>query len=158
MSAYSLYINLPRYLSEWLTSHFGNPVTFPYSSPQNAVIRTFLLRPPVDYTPECNKDKSHTAIAIPASVAKPPERYYYMTDMGKKAVAEACKDLFLRALWNDLSPLAEYPVGLNTLIRAWCESNGIELAHVEAVRQCYYRVRKDFAEKGINLRCMTRKR
>ncbi len=140
-----------------MTYHLGNPVVFPASSPQNAIIRTFILPPPNDYKPEfANQDT--TAIAIPDSTAKPPEKYFYMTQKGKAAVAEACKDLFLRNLWADISPLQESPVGLNTLIAAWCESNGIDIDRVETVRQCYYRIRKDFSKRGINLRNSSRKK
>ena len=46
MSKYVIYINLPKYLSEWLVFRLGDPVVFPASSPQNAVIRTFLNTPP----------------------------------------------------------------------------------------------------------------
>lgn len=157
MSKFVIYINLPLYLSEWLTTHLGNPVVFPPSSPQNAVIRTFLLKPPPGHIPDLGSE-GDTAIAIPDSVAKPPEKFHYMTRAGKQAVAETCKDLFLRHLWSDLSPLKEAPVGINSLIRAWCEANGIGLDRVETVRQCYYRARKDFGNFGINLRNSTRKK
>ena len=157
MSKFVVYVPLPKYLSEWLVSRLGNPVVFPASSPQNAVIRTFINRPPKDYVPETGSE-STPAIAIPDSVSKPANTFFYMTRKGKEAVAEACKDLFLRALWTDLSPLIESPVGLNSLIAAWCESNGIGLDRVETVRQCFYRIRKDYARNGVNLRKSSRKK
>lgn len=157
MSKFVIYINLPKYLSEWLISHFGNPVVFPHSSPQNAIIRTFLLQRPADELPDTGGD-GLTAIAIPDSVAKPPERFNHMKRLGKKAVAESCKDLFLRALWSDISPIVDSPVGLNSLIGAWCEQNGISVDHIETVRQCFYRIRKNFSSHGVNLRNPTRKK
>lgn len=159
MSRFVIYVSLPKYLSEWLTCHLGNPVVFPPSSPQNAVIRTFIKNKklPEGIAPDCGSD-GETAIAIPYSVAKPPETYNYMSPAGKAAVAEACMDLFLRALWADLSPLQEAPVGLNSLIRAWCESNGIDIERVEAVRQKFYRIRKEYAKSGIILKSNTRKK
>lgn len=157
MSQFVIYLNLPKYLSDWLKFHLGDPVVFPASSPQNAVIRTFIRQPPKDYALE-NPADFNTAIAIPASVAKPPERFFYMTQKGKDAVAETCKDLFLRALWNDITPLLDAPVGLNALICAWCECNGIDLDRSETVRQCYYRVRREYSQKGINLRNFSRKK
>lgn len=157
MSKFVIYVNLPKYLSQWLTAKFGDPVVFPASSPQNAIIRTFLSKPPADYVPELG-DESTTAIAIPDSVAKPPETFFYMTMKGREAVAESCKDLFLRALWCDISPIVKSSVGLNKLIAAWCESNGIDLDRVETVRQRYYRIRKEFAGHGVNLKSFTRKK
>lgn len=157
MSKIVIYISLPKYLSEWITNRLGNPVVFPPSSPQNAIIRTFIKELPAGMTPEL-ADKDKTAIAIPDSVSKPPVKFNYMTRKGKEAVAEACKDLFLRSLWTDMSPLIESPVGINTLIAAWCETNGIGLDRVETVRQCFYRIRKDFARSGINLRNSSRKK
>lgn len=157
MSKFVIYLSLPKYLSEWLTSHLGDPVVFPHSSPQNSIIRTFLLQRPEGERPDTGGD-GLTAIAIPDSVAKPPDRYNHLTRLGKKAVAESCKDLFLRALWSDISPIVDSPVGLNSLIAAWCEVNGISLDQVENVRQCFYRIRKNFSEKGVNLRSPTRKK
>lgn len=157
MSKFVVYISLPKYLSEWITFRLGNPVVFPPSSPQNSVLRAFLNRPPEGYVPE-SPDGSVTAIAIPDSVSKPPERFFYITGKGKEAVAEACKDLFLRALWADMSPLVDSPVGLNKLIAAWCEANGIGLDRHESVRQCFYRIRKEYAKSGINLRNSSRKK
>lgn len=157
MDKYCIYINLPLYLAEWITANLGTPVMFPVGSPQNAIIRTFLKRQPEGVAPECG-GAGLTAVAIPDSAAKPAEKYHYLTPKGKAAVAEACKDLFLRALWCDISPLSEAPVGLNALIAAWCEGNGIGLDRVEAVRQCYYRIRSSYARQGINLRMATRKK
>lgn len=157
MSKFVIYVPLPKYLSEWLTTRLGSPVVFPASSPQNAIIRTFISEPPAGSKPECG-DGTQTPIAIPDSAAKPPEKYFHMTERGKLAVAESCKDLFLRALWADISPIAESNVGLNSLIAAWCETNGIGLDRVETVRQCYYRIRKDYGKRGVNLRNCSRKK
>lgn len=157
MSQFVIYIPLAKYLSEWLTHRLGNPVVFPASSPQNAIIRAFIIERPDGAAPDTG-GAGLTAIAIPDSVAKPPEKFHHMTQRGKQAVAESCKDLFLRALWSDISPLVDSPVGLNTLIGAWCETNGIGIDRIETVRQCYYRIRKDFGKSGINLRNCSRKK
>lgn len=157
MRSFSVYINLPVYLSQWLKHRLGDPVVFPPSSPQNAVIRTFLTKLPDGANPDIAKP-GLTAIAIPDSAAKPVETYHYLTHRGKQAVAESCKDLFLRSLWTDITPLADTPVGLNTLIGAWCELNGIDVDRIETVRQCYYRIRKEYFKRGINLKNFTRKK
>ena len=152
MSQYLIYINLPRYLSQWITNRLGNPVVFPAASPQNAVIRTYIRKRLPEEPVETKAPEGSTAIAIPDSVAKPPEEYNHMGDLGKKAVQETIKDLFSRALWCDISPLEKAPCGLNKLIAAWCEMHGIDVDRIETVRQCYDRIRKSYHECGINLK------
>lgn len=153
MSQYLIYINLPKYLAQWVTTRLGNPVVFPAGSPQNSVIRTYIReRLPGEAVDVLRSDDDRTAIAIPGSVAKPPEKYNFMGDRGKMAVAETIKDLFKRSLWCDISPLEKSPCGLNKLIAAWCEMNGIDVDRIESVRQCYYRIRAEYARCGINLK------
>lgn len=153
MDQYLIYINLPKYLSQWITTRLGNPVVFPAGSPQNAIIRTYIRkRLPGEAVDVFRQGDDRTAIAIPDSVAKPIEEYNYMGDRGKMAVAETIKDLFKRALWCDISPLDKSACGLNKLIAAWCELNGIDIDRTESVRQCYYRIRADYAKRGINLK------
>lgn len=151
MSNFVFYINLPKYLADWVTNRLGNPVVFPWSSPQNAIIRTYISKQPSEVNVELPDGKA-VAIAIPDSVAKPPEVYNYMGKLGKDAVAETIKDLFLRQLWTEITPLSGSRVKLNKLIAAWCEMNGIKIDDVETVRQCYYRIRKGYAKKGIKLK------
>lgn len=152
MSQYLIYIKLPRYLSQWVTNRLGNPVVFPASSPQNSVIRTYIRERRKDEPVETFSPDTDTAIAIPDSIAKPPERYNHIGPRGKLAVAETIKDLFKRELWCDISPLENNPCGLLKLISAWCECHGIDIDRTETVRQCYYRIRKDYMDRGINLK------
>lgn len=151
MSRFVIYVKLPKHLSQFIRHHLGCPVVFPHSSNENAVIRTFLQRLPSGTVPDID-DGSSTPISIPDSASKPAEIYNYMGIRGKNAVCQAVKDLFLRALWADLTPLRESTVGLNMLIAAWCESHGIDIDQVETVRQCYYRLRKEYGKRGINLK------
>ena len=156
MSQYVFYLKLPKYLAEWLTNRLGNPVAFPYSSPQNAIIRTYISKQPPNVAVETGDEES-VAIVIPDSVAKPVESYNYMGRLGKEAVAETIKDLFLRQLWTEITPLSGSRVKLNKLIAAWCEMNGIDVERIETVRQCYYRIRNGYAKKGIKLRNFSEK-
>lgn len=153
MSQFVIYVNLPKYLAQWATTRMGNPVKFPAASPQNAIIRTYIRKRLPGEPVEARAPEEATAIAIPDSVAKPPEEYNYIGERGKMAVQETVKDLFLRQLWCDISPLEKSPVGLNKLIAAWCEVNGIDIDRIETVRQCYYRIRKAYYKDcGINLK------
>ena len=152
MSQFLIYVHLPKYLSQWVTNRLGNPVVFPASSPQNAVIRTYIRKPLPGEPVEALAPEGSTGIAIPDSIAKPPEEYNHMGIRGKLAVQETILDLFKRELWSDISPLENTPCGLNKLIAAWCESHGIDIDRIETVRQRYYRIRKDYRKRGINLK------
>lgn len=151
MSQFVIYVNLPKYLSQFITHHLGSPVVFPPSSNENAIIRTFIQRMPKDRMPEVRTENA-TPIVLPNSISKPPEQFNYMSQRGKLAIREAIKDIFLRALWSDISPLKDSSVGLNALIAAWCEAHGIEVDQIETVRQCYYRIRKSYRSKGISIK------
>ena len=155
MSQFVIYIKLEKYLSEWLTHSLGCPVRFPNGSNENAVIRAFIQKTPEDEIPEKASDDA-TPIYIPDSKAKPPESYNYMTESGKKAVREAIMDLFTRNLWNELRPIDNINIGVNTRVAAWCEMHGIGLDRVETVRQKYYRIREAYKKRGINLQNFTR--
>lgn len=152
MSKYVIYLSLPKYKRDWLNFCFGDPVVFPPSSPQNSIIRAFITPLPKGKTPDLPVPGS-VAISIPDSKAKPVDRYNYMGRRGKEAVREAVDDLFRRALWNGVNPLEneDVPVGLNKLIAAWCENNGIDYDHIETVRQCYARMRKHLQKCSVNL-------
>lgn len=151
MSQFLIYVPLPRYLDQWLTHKLGDPVRFPQYSNENAVIRTFIKRLPRGAQPQL-PGPGLTAIAIPASASKPPSTYNHMGERGLRALSEAVKDLFLRSLWSDITPLSSRDTGLNSLIAAWCETNGITDEHVETVRQCYYRLRRRYSDSGINIK------
>ena len=155
MSDFVIYVKLPKYLHEWVTNRLGDPVVFPYRAPQNCVIRTYTQKLPPGMRPETAAE-GLTAVSIPDSIAKPPEVYNHVAKRGKEAVAESIKDLFLRELWSDITPMVKSNLGLNRLIGAWCELHGISDGNVEAVRQCYYRIRKSYGEVGINLKDFTR--
>ena len=155
MSNFVIYIKLERYLSEWLTHSLGSPVRFPAGSNENAVIRAFIQPTPDGELPE-TASEGMTAIYIPDSKAKPPARYNHLGERGKAALREAINDLFTRNLWNELRPLDNVNIGVNTRIAAWCELHGIGIDRVETVRQKYYRIREAYRRRGINLQNSTR--
>ena len=157
MSQFLIYVNLPKHLSQFITHHLGEPVVFPPQSNENSVIRAFLHRRPDGLKPEL-PEEGMTAVAIPDSVSKPPEVFNYVGPKGKAAICEAIKDIFLRALWSEVSTLNNSAVGLNNLIAAWCESHGIDVDQVETVRQCYYRIRKSYDSKGIRIKKIFKKK
>ena len=152
-----IYIRLEKYLAEWLTHSLGDPVRFPAQSNENAVIRAFLQQVPKGKNPQ-TQDEGMTAIVIPESKAKPPEKWHYLGPKGRKAVHEAIMDLFVRNMWADLSRLDNSNIGVNTRVAAWCEMHGIALDRVETVRQKYYRIRDAYTKRGLNLQNYDRKK
>lgn len=160
MSSFCIYLKLKPYLAEWLINSLGCPVRFPEHSNENAVIRTFIQRRPVGAPVEFNQGSEYTPIYIPDSKAKPPEYYNYITRCGKLAVTEAIYDRFTQNLWNELSQLtvACEGKGVNMHVNAWCEMHGISIDHWETVRQIYFRTRKAYTKKGIDLRNFSKKK
>lgn len=159
MSQFFIYLKLKPYLKDWLVYSLGNPVRFPDHSNENSVIRTFLQKWPPDVPVDVMND-DYTAICIPTSKAKPAEYYNYLSAAGKKAVAEAIEDLFRQNLWSELAQLtlANNGRGVNTHIAAWCDMHGISLDHIETVRQKYFRMRKAYTDRGIDLRNFLREK
>ena len=157
MAQIVIYIKLEKYLAEWLTHSLGDPVKFPSQSNENAVIRAFIQQVPEGARPQTGGE-GYTAIVIPESKAKPPEKWHYLGPKGQDAVREAIKDLFTQNLWADLSKLENAHIGVNTRIAAWCEMHGIGLDRVETVRQRYYRIRDAYTKRGINLQNYERRK
>ena len=42
MSKFVFYLKVKPFIKQWLTHHYGNPVTFPSRSAENACIRRFV--------------------------------------------------------------------------------------------------------------------
>ena len=144
---------------QWLTHSLGNPGRFPAQSNENAVIRRFLTKLPEHKTPEMFQD-GLTAIVIPDSKAKDVSIYNYLGPRAKEAVIESIEDLFRRNMWAELGDMmaSDQSVGVNKIVAAWCEMHGIDDDYIETVRQKFYRIRKSYTTKGINLQSLTRNR
>ena len=99
-----------------------------------------------------------TPIVIPESKAKDPTIYNYLGPRAKEAVIESIEDLFRRNMWAELGDMManEQSVGVNKIVAAWCEMHGIDDDYIETIRQKFYRIRKAYTNKGINLQALTR--
>ena len=152
-----IYLKLEKYLMQWLTHSLGNPVRFPAQSNENAVISRFLTKLPEEKSPEMFQE-GLTPIVIPESKAKDPTIYNYLGPRAKEAVIESIEDLFRRNMWAELGDMManEQSVGVNKIVAAWCEMHGIDDDYIETVRQKFYRIRKAYTNKGINLQSLTR--
>ena len=52
MSKFVIYLDVEPYMKQWLTHAYGDPVVFPASSSENAVIRRLTTKRPSDNVPE----------------------------------------------------------------------------------------------------------
>ena len=84
MSKFVIYLDVEPYMKQWLTHAYGDPVVFPPSSSENAVIRRLTTKRPSDNIPEQPSDKA-VAISIPSCKYKSPETYNFLTSYGKQA-------------------------------------------------------------------------
>ena len=88
---------------------------------------------------------------IPACKYKNPETYNYLSLQAKKALEESISDLFRINMWNDLGDLADTSCKKMSAFRAWCTMHGIDVEYAETVRMKWYRMRKSYQNKGVNL-------
>lgn len=150
MSKFVIYLDVEPYMKQWLTHAYGDPVVFPPSSSENAVIRRLTTKRPSDNIPEQPSDKA-VAISIPSCKYKSPETYNFLTSYGKQALCESLDDLFRINMWQDLGDLSDTSCTKMSAFRAWCQAHGIDIDYAETIRMKWYRMRKAHQEKGINL-------
>lgn len=151
MSEFLAYIKVEPFVRQWLVNHFGDPVTFPPQSIENATIRTFLRKLPPDKIPEQMKE-GEVRIRIPDSKQKPVQTFNYLGPHAKMAVAECMEDTFKRNMWAELNDMHDCGCTVYTAICAWCENHGIDLDYSDTIRQRYYRMRDAYLRRGVDLR------
>lgn len=150
MSKFVVYVQVEPYLKQWLTHSFGDPVEFPSCSNENAVLRRFLAKRPVNNQPEQPGERD-VAISIPYSKSKSPETYNFLNGHAKQALTESINDLFRINMWSDLGDLNDMSCKKMSAFRSRCEQQGIDIEYAETIRMKWYRMRKAYQEKGINL-------
>lgn len=145
-----VHLPLPAYLRAWLTHTLGDPVRFPARSYENLLLHRLLTRrPPLAPIEEPRQDT--VALVIPDNAVKRPEYYNYLGRRGRAEMTQAVERLFRLHLWSDCSALLGASGELNRGIDEWCRTYGIGLDAREAVRQKFYRMRRDYRRYGIVL-------
>lgn len=150
MSKFVVYVEVEPYLKQWLTHSFGDPVEFPVNSNENAVLRRFITKRPINNQPEKPGERD-VAICIPYSKAKNPETYNFLNGHAKQALTESINDLFRLNMWCDLGDLNDMSCKKMSAFRSWCVQQGIDIEYAETIRMKWYRMRKAYQEEGINL-------
>ncbi len=145
-----IHLRLEVYLARWLTATMGDPVRFPAHSYENAVLSRLLTVRPKNLPPP-KPEAGEVAIVIPDNAARRPEYYNYLGARSQAALRDVIDALFRIHLWSECAPLLSVPGRLNSGLDEWCARHGIPLDNREAVRQKFYRMRKNYEQFGIYL-------
>ena len=146
MSQFSVYINPPEYLRQWLRHDFWDPeserVVFPRGSAPRAVLSSMLRKAPRDYRPA-----DHTgllAVEVPTFKGLNPATFNFLSPTGQTALISTCKKLFQATLSNELHELFSHDVQITDIIYEFMDRHGIERTEKnwETIRQMYSRIRK----------------
>ncbi|MBD8349365.1 hypothetical protein [Dysgonomonas sp. HGC4] len=158
-----IYLKVERYMQQYLTHHFGDPIVLPKDSPEQRIIRTLLVKPPhwidTDAPPEdyTSGDVFYVRLEIPYSKEKDPRVYNYLVEAAKDILVERLDLIFMNNMWTELLELSVIKeLELTKIIYAWCESHGIpnieDDKNAEVIRQKYYRLRKKYrSENDVKL-------
>ena len=150
MKDFCVYITFEPYIVAWLTATLGNPVRFPRRSAENALLTRCVSRRPPSAPPEVAPPGA-VAIVLPDNAERRPEFYNYIGKRGRADITAAVDRLFRLHLWSECAHLIAHRGELNRGIDEWCAQYDIPLAHREAVRQKFYRMRKEYQSCGIAL-------
>ena len=146
MSQFSVYINPPEYLGQWLRHDFWEPdserVVFPRGSAPRAVLASLLRKAPSEYRPG-NTD-GLIPVEVPSFKGLNPATFNYLSPTGQTALISACKKLFQATLYNELHELFSHDVQITDIIYEFMDRHGIERTerNWETIRQMYARMRK----------------
>lgn len=145
-----VHVRLPAYLRSWLTHTLGDPVRFPARSYESLLLSRLVTRRP-GAAPIEGPGPDTVAMIIPDNALKRPEYYNYLGRRGRAEMTQAVERLFRLHLWSEAAGLIGSARELNRGIDEWCRANGIGIDAREAVRQKFYRMRRDYMQFGIIL-------
>ena len=143
-----IYLRLPRYLREWLEFHLGTPVRFPERSYENELLHTLLTKRPASVQP-VKPTADSVALVITDCRHRKPEHYNYLGIRGQRVMISSIEGLFRLDLWSSCAGLIHSKGELNKGLDEWCAKSGISLDAREAVRQKFYRMRREYQAHGI---------
>lgn len=146
-----IYIHLKGYLSEWLVNRFGFPVKFPPRSWENIIIARNLAKKTLA-TPELpSVTDGLVPVVVPSVSGKVFTLYNHLPQRAEEELLAAIEslfrlDMYYSLIWRVTSN------NINDHVEEWCCSRGIIPDHREAVRQKFYRIRRDYEKNGVILR------
>lgn len=146
MSQFSVYINPPEYLGQWLRHDFWDDeserVVFPRGSAPRAVLCSLLRKAPRDFHP--GDTSGQIPVEVPTFKGINPATFNYLSPTGQTALISACKKLFQSTLSNELHELFNHDVQITDIIYEFMDRHGIDRTerNWETIRQMYSRMRK----------------
>lgn len=146
MSRFTIYIQAPAYLDQWLRHHYWDEetqrVVFQRGSAPQAVLYSLLRQPPRGYLEK--PDPALLPVEVPTFKGINPATRNYLSEDARAALVSACKKLFRATLYNELHPLFFHDVQITNIIYDFMDRHGIERTETnwETIRQMYARLRK----------------
>jgi len=147
-----IYLKMERYLSQYVTKHWGDPVRLSSNSPEGKIVRRFLEKRPEGIEPDLPPDDGHfVRVEIPYSKEKDPRFYDYLYPATKKLLVDYFDSILLNNMCTELIEISCNPfLSLSDLIFAYCERHGMpnleDDKNFETIRQKFYRARKKYLE------------
>lgn len=150
-----IYLTMERYLVQYVTHHWGDPVRLSVNSPESKLVRRFLDRQPNDIEPDLPPDDGtmYVRLEIPYSKEKDPRIYNFLHPTSKKLLKDYFESLLVNNMCTELLELSCDPfINLSDLIFAYCEKHGMpnidDEKNFETIRQKFYRTRKKYLEEN----------
>lgn len=146
MSQFSVYIDPPAYLAQWLRHEYWDEATgrvvFPRGSAPRAILQSLLRRPPRDW--RLGDITGLLPVEVPTFKGLNPASFNYLSPAGQTSLVSTCKKLFRTALVQELYMLFDQDVQITDVIYGFLERHGIEPTEQnwETIRQMYLRLRK----------------
>lgn len=143
-------IKAPIYVCQWAYFHFGNPINLIKNSPESNLLKMLLEKIPEDY--QLNESsQDNLIIQIPWSKSKDPRVYNYLNPKSKQTLASMFSNLFDLSLIRDMRQIENVSCNQTVLLEAWMLKNGIDIELDDTLRKRFYRLRKKYHEKEINI-------
>lgn len=146
MSQFTIYIQAPAYLAQWLRHHYWDEetkrVVFQRGSAPQAVLYSLLRQPPRGYQEK--PDPALLPVEVPFFKGINPATRNYLSESGRTALVSACKRLFRSQMYMELCELFDHDVQITDIIYDFMDKHGIERTETnwESIRQMYLRMRK----------------
>lgn len=151
MSKFVFYLKVKPFIGQWLTYHYGSPVTFPAQSAENACIRRFVSLRPKNWVPPTNYEGT-VSVVIPETERKKAICWNYMSKSACEALLEIVDDTFKMQMYQDINDMSRSGCTLLKCVRVWCEQNGIDPDYDYTLKMRYQRMRDSYLKHGIDLR------